>query len=318
MSIDKLSGVSWTSLSKVDGVLKDSISKVSGSSVPVDYFLDTHSGAVAAYSLRKLSSSATGAIVVENSSGGSATIGFDSSGNLDTAALASHCGSNYGRVSTWLDQSGNGNNMTQSTAGSRPYIVDGSGNIITTTDNSIPTLDFYFGSTARWLSDTFSSNNGDHFVISYLGEFRTVTAAQHIVSQWTSSTSTQTFQTTIMGAAQKLRFAARYNTSSNHLGRADTTNTVATDTEYVVVGLQSASPYTGDIDVNGDTATTLTGYPTTGSLRTASAGITIGRRHDNGAAQYQGYLSEFIIWSDTTLPDRDSIMTDTKSHYSIT
>ena len=80
----------------------------------------------------------------------------------------------------------------------------------------------------------------------------------------------------------------------------------------------SASPYEGDIDVNGDTAHTSTGFPSTGSLRSASAGITIGRRHDNGAAQYQGYLSEVIIWSDTTLPDRDNIMTDTKSHYGIT
>jgi len=318
MSIDKLSGVSWANLSKVNAVVKDDISKVSGSSVPVDYFLDTHQGAVAAYSLRKLSSTATGAIVVENSSGGSATIGFDSSGNLDTAALASHCGKNYGRVSTWLDQSGNGNNMTQSTAGSRPYIVDGSGNLITTTDSSIPALDFYFGSSGRHLTDTFSSNNGDHFILSYVGEFRTVTVAQQLVSQWTSSQSTQTLQTSIMGAAQKLRTAARYSTASNDLGRADTTNTVAADTEYVVVSYISASPYTGDIDVNGDTATTLTGFPSTGNLRTASAGISIGRRHDNGAAQYQGYLSEVIIWSDTTLPDRDNIMTDTKSHYSIT
>lgn len=318
MSIDKLSGVSWTSISKVDGIAVANISKVAGVEVPVDYFLDTYSGSVAAYSLRKLSSTATTAITVENSSGTTADIGFDSNGDLDTAALTSHCGSNYGRISRWWDQSGNSNHMEQSTASSRPYIVDASGNIITTSTNSNPTIDFYFSSTARWLSDTFSSNNGDHFVLSYMGEYRSVTAAQQLISQWTSSASTQTFQTSIMGAVQKLRLAARYSNASNSLGRADTTGTVSANTEYVVVGYMSASPYTGDIDVNGDTATTLSGFPTSGNLRTASAGITIGRRHDNGALQYTGYLSEVIIWSDTTLPDRDNVMTDTKTYYSIT
>lgn len=319
MSVDKFNGVSFSSIANIDGVGKGDIDNINGVTVPSSSaFLDTYPGAKAAYSIRKLSSTATTAITVENSSGTTADIGFDSKGIIDTSALATHCGSNYGRVSKWWDQSGNGNHMEQSTASLRPYILDNSGNLIQTTDGSIPALDFYFSSSGRHLTDTFSSNNGDHFILSYVGEFRTVTTGQHIVSQWTSSTSTQTFSANVLGASSKLRLAARYSTSSNHLGRADTTNTVAADTEYVVVGYISASPYEGDIDVNGDTATTLTGFPTTGNLRTASAGITIGRRHDNGAAQYQGYLSEMIIWSDTTLPDRDNIMTDTKSFYTIT
>lgn len=316
MSIDKVSGVTFSSIDKIDGARSTDIDKVSGTTA--SYALDDFSGAVAAYSLRQLSSTATTAISVENSSGTILDIGFDSNGRLDTSSLTTHCGSNYGRVSKWWDQSGNGNHMEQSTSASRPRIVDTSGNIVTTTDNSIRALDFYGNSTARWLSDTFSSNNGDQFILSYVGEFRTVTSGQQIVSQWTSSTSTQTFSANVLGATQKLRLAARYSTSSNHLGRVDTSATVSADTEYVVVGYMSASPYEGDIDVNGDTAHTSTGFPTTGSLRTASAGITFGRRHDNGAAQYQGYLAEVIIWSAGTLPDRDSIMTSTKKHYGIT
>lgn len=316
MSIDKVSGVTFSSIDKIDGVRNSEIDKVSG--ITASYALDNFAGAVAAYSLRQLDSSATTAVSVENDQGTIADIGFDVNGRLDVSALTSHCGSGYGRVSKWWDQSANGNHMEQSVAASRPQIVDTSGNVVTTTDNSIRALDFYANTTARWLSDTFSSNNGDHFILSYVGEFRTVSAGQQIVSQWTSSTSTQTLQTSILGAAQKLRLAARYSSSSNHLGRADTTATVSTDTEYVVVGFMSASPYTGDIDVNGDTANTLTGFPSTGNLRTASAGISIGRRHDNGAAQYQGYLSEMIIWSAGTLPDRDKIMTDTKAYYGIT
>jgi hypothetical protein len=316
MSIDKVSGVTFSSINKIDGVRSTDIEKVSGTTV--SYALDDFSGAVAAYSLRQLSSTATTAISVENASGTIQDIGFDDNGRLDTSALTAHCSNSYGRVSKWWDQSGNGNHMEQSTAASRPRIVDTSGNIVTTTDNSITALDFYGNSTARWLSDTFSSNNGDHFILSYVGEFRTVTAGQQIVSQWTSSQSTQTFSANVLGATQKLRVAARYSDASNSLGRADTSATVSVNTEYVVVGYMSASPYEGDIDVNGDTTHTSTGFPSTGSLRSASAGITIGRRHDNGAAQYQGYLAEVIIWSAGTLPDRDSIMSTTKNHYGIT
>ena len=316
--IEKLSGVAVSSIEKIDGIAKTSIEKVAGLTVPSSSatFLGTYQGAVAAYSLRRLDTGVLHAIRVRNDSGTEANIGFTLSGGLDTTSLLQHCGNGDGRIVTWYDQSGNSNHMTQSTQADMPYIVD-SGSVITTTTNSFPTIDFYFGSNGKHLSDTFSSNNGDHFILSYVCEFRSVTAGQYVISQWSTSASTQTFQTTIMGAAQKLRFAARYNTSSNHLGRADTTNTVGIDKEYVIVGLQSATPYTGDIDANGDTATTLTGYPTTGSLRTTSRELKIGQRN-NGNNQYQGYLSEVIIWSDTTLPNRDNIMTDTKSYYSIT
>lgn len=317
---EKINGVAAASIEKIDGVSLSSIQSVVGLSTPAtSTFLEDYPGAVAAYSLRKLSSTATSAIRVRNNSSTEADIGFDSNGDLDTASLLLHCGSNSGRIVTWYDQSGNSNHMTQSDQADMPYIVDNSGNLIVTSRQSIPTIDFYFGSDGKHLSDTFSSNNGDHFILSYVAEFESVTDAQQIVSQWTSSTSTQTLQASILGQTSSLRVAARYSDTLNSLGRADTAQvTVSTGTEYVVVGYISASPYTGDIDVNGDTATTLTGFPSTGNLRTASAGITIGRRHDSGAAQYRGYLSEVIIWSASTLPNRNNIMTDTKSHYGIT
>jgi hypothetical protein len=317
--IEKLSGVSMSSIEKIDGIAKTNIEKIDGLTVPSSSsvgFLGTYQGAVAAYSLSRLDTGVLHAIRVINDSSSQADIGFTLSGDLDTTTLLQHCGNGDGRIVTWYDQSGNSNHMTQSTQADMPYIVD-SGSVIVTSTHSSPTIDFYFGSNGKHLSDTFSSNNGDHFILSYVGEFRSVTAGQYIISQWSTSTSTQTFQTTIMGGSQKLRLAARYSTSSNHLGRADTTATVGIDKEYVVVGFMSASPYTGDIDTNGDTATTLTGFPTTGSLRTTSRELKIGQRN-NGNNQYQGYLSEVIIWSDTTLPNRDNIMTDTKSYYGIT
>ena len=85
-----------------------------------DLLLDTYTGAAAAYSVRKLDKDYTGyAMKVREDSGDTeADIGFDGSGNLDTSAIATHCGSANGYVVTWYDQSGNANNATQSTSGS--------------------------------------------------------------------------------------------------------------------------------------------------------------------------------------------------------
>jgi hypothetical protein len=312
MSVSSHNGVAVANIDKINGVRYTDASTVSGSRTA--YFLDTYAGAVSAYSLRQLSSTATTAITVENSSGTTADIGFDSNGNLDTSALTTHCGSNYGRVSKWWDQSGNNRHMEQSTAASRPYIVDGSGNLITTTDNSIAALDFYFSSTARWLEDTFVSNNGDELLISAVTEFKSVTDAQQVFSQWSSSTSTQVTQLSVLGASSKLRISARY--SGGQLGRSDTNTTIAVNDEYVITAYQSATPYEGDIDFNGDKADTDSGYPSSGTINNGSLKAAIGRRSDNGAAQLRGYVAELILWS-ATMPDRSSVMTDTNTHYSI-
>tara|TARA_A100001515_G_C4581520_1_gene213092 strand:- start:31 stop:984 length:954 start_codon:yes stop_codon:yes gene_type:complete len=316
MSISKLSGVTYSSINKISGVAKSGVAKVKG--IVPSYFLDDHAGSVCAYSLRQLSSTATYAITVENSSGTTADIGFTAAGGLDTSALATHCGSNYGRVSKWWDQSGNSNHMEQSTAASRPYIVDASGNLITTTDSSIPALDFYFSSTARWLEDTFVSNNSDRLMLSLMAEFRSVTAGQSIFNQWSSSQSTQVFQINILGAAQDLRLGARFGTGSKHFGRSQTNAQVAVNTEYIVLG--SLDHASGDLDVNGDTADTDTGFPGSsgaGLINNGNILVAIGRRSDNGAAQYTGFLSEVVMWSAASLPTQNDVMTDMNTHYSV-
>lgn len=91
-----------------------------------DLLLDTYTGATAAYSVRKLSKDHTGSCMRVRRSSDEATqdIGFDSNGDLDTAAIASFVGDAYGYVTAWYDQSGNGNNATQSTASNQPMIYD--------------------------------------------------------------------------------------------------------------------------------------------------------------------------------------------------
>jgi hypothetical protein len=110
--------------------------------------------------------------VREDSGDTEADIGFDGSGNLDTSAIATHCGSANGYVVTWYDQSGNSNNATQSTAGNQPQIYNGTAVI---TENGKPVItcgngqQFQFtdasGTNNTWTA-VIKSNNATNCLIS--------------------------------------------------------------------------------------------------------------------------------------------------------
>ena len=109
-----------------------------------DYFtqntplLDTYSGAAAAYSLRLLDSTYTGALVEVYNGSSYADIGANVFGELDTVALAAHCGSSDGFVSKWYDQSGNTNTAAQTNTANMPKIYDGTTGVIT--ENGKPVI----------------------------------------------------------------------------------------------------------------------------------------------------------------------------------
>lgn len=105
----------------------------------------------AAYSVRKLRTAYTGPALRVRESGGNteADIGFDSNGDLDTAALLSHCGANSGFVVTWYDQSGNDRHVTQATTANQPRIVNAG---VIETQNFLPSV--RWTATSQWLSTT--------------------------------------------------------------------------------------------------------------------------------------------------------------------
>ncbi len=88
--------------------------------------LDLVTGAVAAYSTRKLRQAYTGsAIRVRRSSDSTEQdIGFDAAGNLDVYSLMSFVGTGSAYVKTWYDQSGNGYNAIQANTTYQPRIVN--------------------------------------------------------------------------------------------------------------------------------------------------------------------------------------------------
>lgn len=104
------------------------------------YLLDQFSGAAAAYSVRRLSSSYSGSAlrVRRASDNAEVDIGFIGE-NLDTARLEAHCAGTDGFVVTWYDQSGGGNDVSNSTSSQQPQIVS-LGTIIK--DNQKPVISF--------------------------------------------------------------------------------------------------------------------------------------------------------------------------------
>jgi hypothetical protein len=131
-------------ISALNGTAIDNVAEFDGLTVTdVPAFvglLDTYTGAAAGYSTRRLASSATNLMRIREDSGDTETdIGYDSNGDLDTAAIATHCGTANGFVVSWVDQSGNANDADQSTLASQPKIYNGTAVI---TDNGQPALEF--------------------------------------------------------------------------------------------------------------------------------------------------------------------------------
>lgn len=119
--------------------------------------LDLYPNAAAAYSLRKLRSDYTGdSIRVRRSSDNTETdIGFVDN-ELDTASLLTFVGAGDGFVTTWYDQSGLGNNVTQTSASQQPKIVI-SGSVIT--ENGKPTVKFDAISNTKMQSQIFTQSS---------------------------------------------------------------------------------------------------------------------------------------------------------------
>jgi hypothetical protein len=104
--------------------------------------LDTYSGAAAAYSVRLLDKDYAGSCIrVRRASDNTEQdIGFTTSGDFDTSALTTFCTGTNGFIRTWYDQSGNANNLVQTTAANQPKIYDSSTGVVL--ENSKAALQF--------------------------------------------------------------------------------------------------------------------------------------------------------------------------------
>jgi len=120
--------------------------------------------AVLAFGLRKLRNAYTGDAIQVRRASDNATqdIGF-SGEDLDTSALATFCAGTNGYIRTWYDQSGNGNDFSQTTNGLQALIYDSTAGTVTNSNGNVACRTTELGDTAStgdyvYQSNTFSAN----------------------------------------------------------------------------------------------------------------------------------------------------------------
>jgi len=270
------------------------------SSTP-DKLLDTYTGAAAAYSVRKLDKDYTGNCmrIRRDSDDAETDIGFDSSGDLDTAAIASHCGSANGYVVTWYDQSGNSNNATQSSTGNQPQIYNGSAVI---TANSKPAIDF---DGTQSLSRTDSVHSGTGAMSSQLVFTRSTTAENGIFQLGSGSLATFVYTSEWgyrVSGGNRLFTTSTPSAGTQALASMYIANPASTSTMTLFIDGASVSP----------TATNSKSIDIANNL-TAIGGSFVG----HGGGNFDGVVQEWIVWSSDETTNRTGIETDINGYFSI-
>jgi len=282
-----------------------------GSGSPaLDLLLDTYTGAAAAYSVRKLDKDYTGSCMrVREDSGDTETdIGFDSSGNLDTAAIASHCGSANGYVVTWYDQAnvgGTANNATQSTTANQPQIYNGTAVI---TDNSKPALELA-GDYLATTSSNLTLSDGGYCTVGVAQYDSTVTSAPRMIAA-----------SDVVGTArigQFLRFRQFTNalqsigfTTGASVAQASAGSSPSGDTQLLAVAEATGTNLTVYLNGTGGTAVSHTNTTATGIFA-------VGANNGSGQSPFYGKIQEVIHWPDDQSSNRTGIESDINSEYLI-
>ena len=268
-------------------VTQDSVAATIGSRLDT-FLLDTYTGAAAAYSLRKLSNSYTGSAirVRRQSDNAEQDVKFDSNNELDTAALATFCAGTNGFVTTWYDQSGNGNDATQTIAiANQPKIYDSVTGVELNPDNSVPSV---LSSDTTFLGFTRVSDIRSVFVAG-----RTTALARK--------------ENFILGDSTNYDYHSGNNTNL----WLDPTVTTNSD----VVG---GNNYLNGVLTNFGTTARTVGTHLLSLIHLSSSGranrITADR---SGSRAWEGHLQEVIIYPSDQSSNRTDIETNINDFYSI-
>lgn len=233
--------------------------------------LDDYPNSTAAYSLRLLRTAYTGNCIEVRRSNDNATsnIGF-SSNYLDTSALKTFCGANNCFVRTWYDQSGNTRNMTSTTDGNQPIIVE-SGAIIY--QGNSPAVSFDGTNDFMESSAALSA-----FISNTTYNFFGVMMSDTIKTDQSSSFNNEPFWAdNNVYAGVHLRRNPNRIIAYNWDGNDDNTNvSINLDTEYIVHQRHESGNLVLSVN-NGAESSVASGntQQLSGSMRLARASLTV-------------------------------------------
>ena len=287
-----LAGLSETdATAETRGTLPLSLKMVRTTTAPAgDLLLDDYPGAAAAYSVRKLDKDYTGSCMrVREDSGDTETdIGFDGNGDVDTAAIATHCGSADGFVVTWYDQSGNSNNATQSTTSQQPQIYNGTA-VFTENGKNCIKFQQAGGSSAIHLDLTTSQSINTMFSVATAGA-----NTNYNYITWNNSSVVGFFH-----GASTDRDLGFYDGNTYHLNGNDNTQ---------ALGYFRLNSTNYDLARDGGSVTLLGGGAGAISMEMIA--------RDNGSNQV-AFMQELIIYGSDESSNRTGIETNINTHFDI-
>jgi hypothetical protein len=258
--------------------------------------LDTFTGAVAAFSVRKLSSSYSGPCIeaYRVSDGATQNIGFDADGLIDTAAIATFASGSDVRVSVWYDQSGSGNDAINNNTVTMPIIYNGTA---VTTENGKPAIDFLLND-----DRIFNSVTGLNFNTNDVGIFVVCTAV-------TGHNPYATAVNIAPGVSTEIIMAYRTEQIS-YTGTQLGTGTSDTTQNLVSLYADNASN-----DVRGYIDGTELGTTTTSS--NVGTSFQIGSLRGIGSAYWEGTIQEVIFYPSSTKSNHTAIESNINGYFNV-
>jgi len=287
-------------------------------------FLDDYPGAEVAFSLRKLRTAYTGdCIRIREGSGNTeADIGFDGSGNVDEAAIASHCAGASGYITKWYDQSGNSYDMVQTSTSNQFRIYDGSS---VDTLNGKPTLNGVTGASnygnAKYLINNSYANTGTQVFgiqVAATGNTTLNNGAFKFgrIMAFKTSAGALDYNTTnqyISLFFQVTSPANTYGAGQNNVFTQPSTNIVPNQ-QHIMTFNKNGTANAVSIDDPTVGANTATG--TISSANLAVTTLWFGRDRSGGVDSHLlGYLQEMIVYNTEQSTDRDSMVSDVNSYW---
>ncbi len=274
--------IDGTELTSGDGLTTDNIT-VEAVVETVSPVLDANTGAIAAYSLRKLRTAFAGSPIRVRRSSDNTQVDIGFVGNdLDTATLLTFCGVGNGTITKWYDQSGT-RDITISL--NNPTIVS-SGVLVT--ENGKPALT-WANTTANIPTTTaFAGTLPDiYFVGRSDSESYSIFKRNSTVINWQLSQNKAVIQNTALSGLTGI-----FNEEMQRLVN-------------LFVGPGNAKT----VSYNDSTFSSTLVAPSTIPGTTSAYGI---------CPSFTGTVQEFIIWTSDQVANRSSIKSNIKSYYSIT
>lgn len=263
------------------------------------YLLDNYSGAGAAYSVRKLSNSATSALRVRRSSDNTEQdIGFVGL-DLDTTALSSFVGAGNGFVTKWYDQTGNNRHMIQNTAANQPSILNAG--VINIRNGKVAI--FFNNNNQHILSSTYFLNQQSSFVVSNMNG------------------TTSTFSQIGLIQSQYFELGGYYSQSWGMVntpgyGSICTTSPSVVDYGTGVLSVTNNTSYLTYLNWNGNNTPRIFRKNAVALPNSANTGSNI-RTGTISRGYFNGYLSEIIIYPSDQASNVSGIETNINGYFNI-